>query len=71
MKRSFRKPLIVMTPKSLLRDKAFSPLEDFTKQSFQLVLDDPAEPIRSVCGGSFCARASCSTRLMRRARRKT
>jgi len=43
-KRSFRKPLIVMTPKSLLRNTAFSPLEDFTQRGFQNVLDDPAEP---------------------------
>ncbi|MBV8814703.1 MAG: 2-oxoglutarate dehydrogenase E1 component, partial [Verrucomicrobia bacterium] len=39
MKRDFRKPLILMTPKSLLRhDKAVSYLEDFTDSSFQGVL---------------------------------
>jgi 2-oxoglutarate dehydrogenase E1 component len=43
MKRNFRKPLICMTPKSLLRS-ATSTLEDFTQRSFQLVLDDPSEP---------------------------
>ena len=43
MKRNFRKPLICMTPKSLLRT-ATSTLEDFTQRGFQLVLDDPAEP---------------------------
>ena len=38
----FRKPLVVMSPKSNLRDTDFvsSPLEDFTKGSFQEVLDD-------------------------------
>jgi 2-oxoglutarate dehydrogenase E1 component len=44
MKRNFRKPLICMTPKSLLKSTALSKLEDFTQKSFQLVLDDPAEP---------------------------
>jgi 2-oxoglutarate dehydrogenase E1 component len=43
MKRTFRKPLIVMTPKSLLRT-AHSELEDFTSKGFQLVLDDPTDP---------------------------
>jgi 2-oxoglutarate dehydrogenase E1 component len=43
MKRTFRKPLICMTPKSLLRS-ATSTLEDFTQRGFQLVIDDPAEP---------------------------
>jgi len=42
MKRSFRKPLVVMTPKSLLRHKqAVSSLEEFTDGRFQEVLDDP------------------------------
>jgi 2-oxoglutarate dehydrogenase E1 component len=41
--RSFRKPLILMTPKSLLRHKlAVSPLSDFTGGGFQAVIDDPA-----------------------------
>lgn len=41
MCRSFRKPLILMTPKSLLRHPLVrSPLKDFTKQCFQEVLDD-------------------------------
>ncbi len=43
MKRSFRKPLIVMSPKSLLRHKAaVSSLRDFTDGNFQTVIDDPA-----------------------------
>jgi 2-oxoglutarate dehydrogenase E1 component len=44
MHRKFRKPLIVMTPKSLLRHrKCVSKLEDFTKNnSFHRVLEDHA-----------------------------
>ncbi|HEX7787431.1 MAG TPA: 2-oxoglutarate dehydrogenase E1 component, partial [Methylomirabilota bacterium] len=42
MHRSFRKPLIVMTPKSLLRHRrAVSCLDDLTQGSFQPVLGDP------------------------------
>ncbi len=38
---NFRKPLIVMTPKSLLRHpKVVSPLEDFASGSFQPIIDD-------------------------------
>jgi 2-oxoglutarate dehydrogenase E1 component len=41
MKRSFRKPLIVMTPKSILRlPEVASPWDDFTKGGFKEVLDD-------------------------------
>ena len=48
MHRDFRKPLIVMTPKSLLRHKAaVSPLDDLTSDLFHEVLDDAgAEPSR-------------------------
>jgi 2-oxoglutarate dehydrogenase E1 component len=43
VKASFRKPLIVMTPKSLLRHSlAVSKLDDFSNGHFQAVLDDPA-----------------------------
>jgi 2-oxoglutarate dehydrogenase E1 component len=40
--RHWRKPLIVFTPKSMLRHPdASSPISDFTQQSFQNVLPDP------------------------------
>ncbi len=43
--RDFRKPLIVMTPKSLLRHpQAVSELSEFTQGVFQEVLDDPTRP---------------------------
>ncbi len=43
MLRPFRKQLIVMTPKSLLRHKAsVSSLDDLTDGAFQLLIDDPA-----------------------------
>ena len=44
MHRAFRKPLIVMTPKSLLRNKrCVSSIEDFTKRNtFHRVLEDHA-----------------------------
>ncbi|HMP16808.1 MAG TPA: 2-oxoglutarate dehydrogenase E1 component, partial [Gemmatales bacterium] len=57
MKRGFRKPLIVMTPKSLLRlPAATSRHEEFTSGSFQEVIDDssvnPAEVKRVIlCSG--------------------
>ncbi|HWE40137.1 MAG TPA: 2-oxoglutarate dehydrogenase E1 component [Isosphaeraceae bacterium] len=45
VRRDFRKPLIVMTPKSLLRHKdAVSPLEHCLSGQFLEVLDDPAAP---------------------------
>ena len=58
MKRNFRKPLIVFTPKSLLRHPlATSPLEDFTNGEFQEVIDDIINPDnvkRMVfCSGKF------------------
>ena len=44
MVRNLRKPLIIMTPKSLLRNKdATSPLSDFTKGGFQTVIPENKE----------------------------
>lgn len=45
--RNFRKPLVLMTPKSLLRHKlCVSPVKDFTEGTFRTVLGDvdPIEP---------------------------
>jgi 2-oxoglutarate dehydrogenase E1 component len=43
MKRNFRKPLVVMTPKMLLRHKgAVSTRDDLIDGTFQTVIDDPA-----------------------------
>jgi len=45
MHRDFRKPLVIMTPKSLLRHKlAVSSLADFTDSHFRRILSDPAAP---------------------------
>jgi 2-oxoglutarate dehydrogenase E1 component len=47
MKRNFRKPLISFMPKSLLRAEASSSmLEELAEGTFQLVMDDPANPPR-------------------------
>jgi len=56
VKRCFRKPLVVMTPKSLLRHRAaVSPLSDFAQGGFQEVLGDPSNPAEVerilVCSG--------------------
>jgi 2-oxoglutarate dehydrogenase E1 component len=41
LKRDFRKPLIIFTPKSLLRHpKTISPIKDFTSGGFKEVIDD-------------------------------
>jgi 2-oxoglutarate dehydrogenase E1 component len=56
-RRNFRRPLVVMTPKSILRHKrAVSPVEEFTTGHFQEVLDDAGvEPGRvrrvALCSG--------------------
>jgi 2-oxoglutarate dehydrogenase E1 component len=45
VRRDFRKPLVVMTPKSLLRHKlAVSPVDHLTVGHFHDVLDDPGTP---------------------------
>lgn len=58
MKRKHRKPLIVFTPKSLLRHpRAVNPIEAFAKGSFEEVIDDwvaPEKVTRVVfCSGKF------------------
>ena len=43
MKRNFRKPLIVFTPKSLLRHNlCISKIKDFTSGGFESIIDDPS-----------------------------
>ena len=45
----FRKPLVIMSPKSLLRHpKCVSPVEDLTKGSFQEIIDDSYAKARKV-----------------------
>ncbi len=45
LKRPFRRPLIVMSPKSMLRRRlAVSPVKDFTDGKFHEILDDPKPP---------------------------
>jgi 2-oxoglutarate dehydrogenase E1 component len=58
MKRNFRKPLVVFTPKSLLRHPlAVSAIEDFSDGEFQEIIDDniiPEKVKRMVfCTGKF------------------
>ena len=44
LKRNFRKPLVVFTPKSLLRHpQCISPIQDFTTGRFQEIIDDKIE----------------------------
>jgi 2-oxoglutarate dehydrogenase E1 component len=55
--RKFRKPLVLMMPKSLLRhEPSFSGIEEFTDGNLQVVIDDPAQPERdSVRRVLFCS----------------
>ncbi len=59
LKRDFRKPLVVFTPKKLLRyPKAVSTIEELATGSFQEVLDDPSVNAKDVdtvilCSGKF------------------
>jgi 2-oxoglutarate dehydrogenase E1 component len=52
--RKFRKPLICLSPKSLLRDpEVLSGLNDFSAGRFESLLDDPKAPANAV-GVIFC-----------------
>lgn len=56
MHRPFRKPLVVMTPKSLLRHPlCVSPLEDFVVGGFREVIDDTAVKHADVSRLIFCS----------------
>jgi len=55
LKRSFRKPLILLTPKSLLRNpKVVSPISDFTNKGFHEVYDDDNANVEKVKSVVFC-----------------
>ncbi len=55
LKRDYRKPLVVFTPKSLLRHpKVVSDLTEFTKGQFQEIIDDPAVKAADVKRVLFC-----------------
>ncbi|WP_430410472.1 2-oxoglutarate dehydrogenase E1 component [Kordia sp.] len=55
MKANFRKPLIVFTPKSLLRlPAAVSTVDDFANGSFQTLIDDAAVKVDKVKTVVFC-----------------
>lgn len=55
MKANYRKPLIVFTPKSLLRDKrVMSSVEEFANGSFQTVIDDVDATPKDVKTLVFC-----------------
>src|SRR3546814_3384175 len=62
MHRDFRKPLVIMTPKSLLRHKmAVSSAGDFTGDShFRRILSDPSAPADK---DVKIERASCRERV--------
>lgn len=56
MHRSFRKPLVVMTPKSLLRHpRCVSPLKDLSEGRFREILDDPMADPQEVRKLVFCS----------------
>ena len=53
--REFRKPLIVFTPKSLLRHPlAMSSLSDFTQGGFKEIIDDEVEKPEKITKLAFC-----------------
>ncbi len=55
MKVNFRKPLIVFTPKSLLRHpKAVSTVDEFAKGHFQEVIDDVSTDVKKIKTLVFC-----------------
>lgn len=55
MKVDYRKPLIIFTPKSLLRhSKVISTKEEFSEGSFQVILDDPQAEVEKIKSLVFC-----------------
>ena len=55
VKREFRKPLIIFTPKSLLRHPlAMSPVSNFTKGGFKELIDDDIKDANKITKLAFC-----------------
>jgi len=55
LKRSFRKPLIIFTPKSLLRHpKCISPIDNFVKGGFKEIIDDQDADPEKISKVVFC-----------------
>ncbi len=55
-KRDFRKPLIIFTPKSLLRHpKCISDINEFTANGFKEVIDDETAEIKHITKVVFCS----------------
>ena len=55
MKVNFRKPLVIFTPKSLLRHpKAVSTVDDFVNGRFQEVIDDASADVKKIKSVVFC-----------------
>ncbi|MGC9450824.1 MAG: 2-oxoglutarate dehydrogenase E1 component [Oceanipulchritudo sp.] len=56
MHRTFRKPLVIMSPKSLLRHKeAVSPIRDFTDKCFHSILPDENPDIKTASRVILCS----------------
>jgi 2-oxoglutarate dehydrogenase E1 component len=73
MVRQFRKPLVIMTPKSLLRNKdATSPLTEFTKGEFKTVIGEVDSSIdaKSVKRAVICSGKVYYDLVKRRAEKK-
>jgi 2-oxoglutarate dehydrogenase E1 component len=65
MKRDFQKPLIVMSPKSLLRHPGCtSRIDDFTHGGFQEIIDDPAYTTGGAGRTAFPAERKAPQRLI-------
>ena len=55
MKRNYRKPLVVFTPKSLLRHpKAVSSITEFAEKGFQEIIDDSLAKVKDIKKVVFC-----------------
>jgi len=56
MLRPFRKPLVLMMPKSLLRDeRASSAMEEFTNKNFEKIIEDTVEQPAKIQKVLFCS----------------